>query len=75
MSAWDIWLQIGEVLGQAEAVSSQLSLQRQLFLGMGGKMQALTNRFPALNGVMTAIRRKKSKVRRCCSHDLWRVEH
>mmetsp|Transcript_2481 Transcript_2481/g.7439 ORF Transcript_2481/g.7439 Transcript_2481/m.7439 type:complete len:227 (-) Transcript_2481:548-1228(-) len=54
-------LAIGEVLGQAEAVSSQLTSQRQIFLGMGGKMQQLANRFPALNGIMTAIRRKKSK--------------
>lgn len=52
---------IGEVLGQANAVSSQLSSQRQLFSGLDSKMQSVSRKFPVLSGVMNAIRRKRSK--------------
>ena len=55
-------LQLDDVIGQAQGVSSNLQQQRQLFDSIGGKMSNLGARFPVVNSLLNAIRRKKSKV-------------
>ncbi len=51
-----------DVLGQAQAVSSNLGEQRRIFDNMGLKLENVTSRFPMVGSLLTAIRRKKSKV-------------
>ena len=52
---------IDAVLGQAGVIGSTLREQRSLFDGIGSKLMSVGARFPAINGLMNAIRRKKSK--------------
>lgn len=56
-------VQMDDALGQAQAVASSLSDQRHLFDNIGGKLITIGSRFPAVNGLLNAIRRKKNKVR------------
>lgn len=52
-----------DVLSQAQAVSTNLVDQRRLFENIGDKMVTIGSKFPAVNGLLNAIRRKKNKVR------------
>jgi len=52
---------IDSVISQAQATMSVLSSQRDLFEGMGGKLSQLGSRFPLVNTMLTAIRRKRSR--------------
>lgn len=54
-------LKLDDVIGQAQATMSALTAQRGLFEDMGSKLNQLSSRFPVLNGLVSAIRRKKSK--------------
>eukprot|EP00243_Klebsormidium_subtile_P006919 TRINITY_DN299_c0_g1_i2.p1 TRINITY_DN299_c0_g1~~TRINITY_DN299_c0_g1_i2.p1 ORF type:complete len:220 (-),score=25.53 TRINITY_DN299_c0_g1_i2:36-695(-) len=54
--------QIDEVLGQAQETSNALSAQRSLFLGISGKVNNLgAHTFPAVNKLISDIRKRKSK--------------
>lgn len=55
--------QLDDVMGQAQSVSSNLQQQRAVFDSIGSKMTNLGARFPVVNSLLNAIRRKKSKVR------------
>jgi hypothetical protein len=46
---------------QAQGTASALSKQRALFDSMTSKVALLGTRFPALNSVLGAVRRKRSK--------------
>jgi len=50
------------MLAQAATVTSSLMDQRRMFDGVQDKLVAVGERFPAVNGLLNAIRRKKSKV-------------
>ena len=55
-----------------QAVSGSLGQQRTVFEGVGGKMQSLGSKFPVVNSLMNAIRRRKNRVGAlqlagCCS--------
>ena len=54
--------QMDDALGQAQAVASNLSTQRQLFDNMGGKLMTIGSKFPVVNGLLNTIRRKKNRV-------------
>ena len=54
-----------DALGQAQAVASSLSEQRSLFDSIGGKLISVGAKFPVVNGLLNAIRRKKNKVHGC----------
>jgi len=54
--------QMDDVMGQAQAVASNLAEQRQLFSSIGDKLLSVAAKYPAVNGLLNAIRRKKSKV-------------
>lgn len=55
-------VQLDDVMGTAEAVTGSLGEQRRIFDNIGGKLISVSSKFPLVNGVMNAIRRKKSKV-------------
>ncbi len=50
-----------EVLAQAASVSSNLMEQRRVFDNVTDKILSVGARFPVVNGLLNAIRRKKSK--------------
>lgn len=52
---------LDEVMGTAQAVSSGLGQQRGMFEGISGKMSSLGNKFPVVNTLMNAIRRRKNR--------------
>lgn len=52
---------VDDLLAQAGGVHSNLMQQRRLFDNIGDKLMAVGARFPVVNGLMNAIRRKKSK--------------
>lgn len=65
-------MQMDDVMGQAQAVATNLRGQRQLFSNIGDKLLSVAAKYPAVNGLLNAIRRKKSMVSRgvasdCCS--------
>ncbi|CAG9465388.1 unnamed protein product [Pedinophyceae sp. YPF-701] len=49
------------VIGQAAAVAGSLSSQGSLLEGMGRKVVQVGHKLPVVNGILNAIRRKKSK--------------
>lgn len=51
-------------MGQAQAVATNLKEQRQLFSNIGDQLLSVAAKYPAVNGLLNAIRRKKSKVGR-----------
>lgn len=55
-------VQLDDVIGQANSVSADLSQQRSLFENVAGKLVTVSSRFPVVNSVMNAIRRKKNRV-------------
>eukprot|EP00239_Pterosperma_sp_CCMP1384_P004072 CAMPEP_0197849806 /NCGR_PEP_ID=MMETSP1438-20131217/13277_1 /TAXON_ID=1461541 /ORGANISM="Pterosperma sp., Strain CCMP1384" /LENGTH=239 /DNA_ID=CAMNT_0043462651 /DNA_START=253 /DNA_END=972 /DNA_ORIENTATION=+ len=54
-------MKLDDVIGQAQATMSALTSQRSLFEDMGGKLNQVSSKFPVVNGIMNAIRRKRSK--------------
>mmetsp|Transcript_34838 Transcript_34838/g.82653 ORF Transcript_34838/g.82653 Transcript_34838/m.82653 type:complete len:130 (-) Transcript_34838:487-876(-) len=48
-------------LSTATEVASSLGEQRQIFEGVTNKLTTLGSKFPVVNGLLNAIRRKKSK--------------
>jgi len=50
-----------EALATAQSVSAGLLEQRRTFEGVGGKLGGIGEAFPAIGGLLTAIRRKKSR--------------
>lgn len=52
---------VDEVLAQASTVSTNLMEQRRIFDNVTDKVLAVGARFPLVNGLLNAIRRKKSK--------------
>lgn len=52
---------LDDVLGQADAVRGNLLEQRRVVDGIGDKLYSLGAKFPVVNGLLNAIRRKKSK--------------
>lgn len=52
---------LDDVMGTATAVASSLGEQRRIFDGVGSKLMNIGAKFPVLNGLLNAIRRKKSK--------------
>ena len=52
---------LDQVMGQAQAVASNLSSQKRLFGNMGTKLATVGAQFPVVNSLLTSIRRRKSK--------------
>ncbi|KAK9817986.1 hypothetical protein WJX72_005378 [[Myrmecia] bisecta] len=52
---------LDDAFGQAQSVAGSLGEQRRLFDNVGNKLSHIVARYPAVNGLLTAIRRKKSK--------------
>lgn len=52
---------VDDMLAQAQSVSRSLLEQRRIFGGVQDKLGLLGERFPAISGLLNAIRRKKSK--------------
>jgi Golgi SNAP receptor complex protein 1 len=52
---------VDEMLAQAGAVSRGLADQRRAFESVGDRLTAMGERFPAVQGLLTAVRRKKSR--------------
>ena len=55
-------MQLDEVMGTATAVAGKVGEQGRIFDNIGNKVLAVGAKFPAINGVINAVRRKKSKV-------------
>lgn len=55
-------MQLDEVMGTASAVAGRVGEQSRIFVNVGNKVLAVGAKFPAINGVINAVRRKKSKV-------------
>jgi hypothetical protein len=56
---------VDDVLAQAHNVSSSLLEQRRVFDSVSEKLVTVGDRFPAVAGLLNAIRRKKSRVGGC----------
>jgi hypothetical protein len=56
-------LQVDDMLAQAQSVSRSLLEQRRIFGNVQDKLGTIGEKFPAISGLLNAIRRKKSKVR------------
>jgi len=52
------------MLAQAQSVSRSLLEQRRIFSNVQDKLVTVGERFPVINGLLNAVRRKKSKVGR-----------
>jgi golgi SNAP receptor complex member 1 len=52
---------VDEMLAQAGAVSRNLADQRRAFETVGDRLAAMGERYPAVQGLLTAVRRKKSR--------------
>lgn len=59
---WFVHVQLDEVMGTATAVAGRVGEQSRIFENIGNKVLAVGAKFPAINGVINAVRRKKSKV-------------
>ncbi len=55
--------QVDDMLAQAASVSNSLLEQRRVFDNVQDKLLSVGERFPVVNSLLNAIRRKKSKVR------------
>ncbi len=56
-------MQLDDVMGTATAVAGRVGEQSRIFENIGNKVLAVGAKFPAINGIINAVRRKKSKVR------------
>lgn len=57
--------QVDDMLAQAQSVSRNLLEQRRIFGSVQDKLVTVGERFPVINGLLNAVRRKKSKVCVC----------
>ena len=55
-------MQLDDVMGTATAVAGRVGEQSRNFENIGNKVLAVGAKFPAINGIINAVRRKKSKV-------------
>jgi len=55
-------MQLDDVMGTATAVAGRVGEQSRIFENIGNKVLAVGAKFPAINGIINAVRRKKSKV-------------
>ena len=55
--------QLDDVMGTAQAVAGGLGEQRRLFDRIGSRLEDVGARFPLVNSLLGAIRRKRSKAR------------
>lgn len=56
------WHQVDNMLAQAQSVSRGLLEQRRIFTNVQDKLGTIGEKFPAINGLLNAVRRRKSKV-------------
>lgn len=52
---------LDDVMGMAQGVATGLGQQRSVFDGVGGKLAGLGAKFPVVNSLMNAIRRRKNR--------------
>ena len=52
---------VDDVIGQAQATAAALVSQRGIFANVANNLSTIGSRFPVINNMMTAIKRKKSK--------------
>ena len=52
---------VDDVIGQAQATAAALVNQRGIFQNVNRNLDAIGGRFPMVNNLLTAIRRKRSK--------------
>lgn len=52
---------LDDVMGMAQGVATGLGQQRALFTGIGGKLAGVGSRFPVVNSLLNAIRRRKNR--------------
>lgn len=52
---------LDDVMGSATAVAGRVGEQSRIFENIGNKVLAVGAKFPAINGIINAVRRKKSK--------------
>lgn len=52
---------VDEVIGQAQATAAALVSQRGIFANVANNLSNIGSRFPVVNNMLTAIKRKKSK--------------
>lgn len=52
---------LDDVMGMAQGVATGLGQQRTVFDGVGGKLAGLGAKFPVVNSLMNAIRRRKNR--------------
>lgn len=52
---------LDDVMGTATAVAGRVGEQSRIFENIGNKVLAVGAKFPAINGIINAVRRKKSK--------------
>lgn len=52
---------LDEVMGTAQSVGAGLGQQRTVFEGIGGKMSSLGAKFPVVNTLLNAVRRRKNR--------------
>lgn len=56
-----------------QSVSGSLGQQRALFEGVGGKLGALGAKFPVVNTLLNAVRRRKNRVRALQRSAAWHL--
>eukprot|EP00245_Coleochaete_scutata_P005283 TRINITY_DN18727_c0_g1_i1.p1 TRINITY_DN18727_c0_g1~~TRINITY_DN18727_c0_g1_i1.p1 ORF type:complete len:236 (+),score=42.43 TRINITY_DN18727_c0_g1_i1:216-923(+) len=54
-------IQVDEVIRQAEATKGALAAQRSTFVEVQAKLKHLSDRFPVVRNILSAIRRKRSR--------------
>lgn len=52
---------LDEVMNTAQSVSTSLGQQRSMFEGISGKMSNIGSKFPVVNSLLNAIRRRKNR--------------
>lgn len=52
---------VDDVIGQAQATAAALVNQRAIFANVANNLSAIGNRFPVINNMLAAIKRKKNK--------------
>lgn len=71
MSLLLLLLQVDDMLAQAQSVSRSLLEQRRIFTNVQDKLGVIGEKFPAISGLLNAIRRRKSKVKVLTNAGSW----
>lgn len=53
---------LDDVMGTAQGIASSLTQQRSIFDNIGGKVSNLGAKYPVVNSLLNAIRRRKNRV-------------